>query len=119
MDSSNKTLMEVLQDLATKLGALSPIPPDAAYLDKREELLVRYVIGRGKFSADGKFININCRAYKLDGTDDGTYIGVDEPIFANVQETFRRPSPPEPPFDKPAGPVEHVRPLSYSKGLRT
>jgi len=119
MDAPSKSLIQVVADLGAKLGAPPPIPPQAAYLDSREEILVRYVIGRGQFSKDGKFININCKAFKLDGTEDGTYIGVDQPVFQNVSQTFLRPHPPYPPFDKPQGPLDHIQPLSFSKGLRT
>jgi len=114
-----RSLAEVLQGIAERSG-VAGLTPREAFTDRdREEVLIRYVIGTGVFSKDGKYINIDTKAYKLNGEDDGTYIGVDEPMFADITETFNRPDPPEPPFDKPAGPMIRVTPLSYSKGLRT
>jgi len=118
MMRENPTLLESLERLARQMGGADFTPGDA-YTHPWEELLIRYVIGRGRFSPDGKFINIDTKAYKLNGEDDGTYVGVDEPMFTDVTQTFGRPDPPQPPFDEPAGPVQHSVPLSYSKGLRT
>jgi hypothetical protein len=117
--SNTGTLTSALESVAARLGMLSLTPTEALTDPQREEVLIRYVIGTGEFSKDGKYINIKTKAYKLNGEDDGTYIGVDEPVFKNVMETFGRPNPPEPPFDQPAGPMIHVVPLSFSKGLRT
>lgn len=108
-----------LEQIAAQIGLLSSTPDVALTDPQREEVLIRYVIGQGQFSKDGKYIAINTQAYKLNGEPDGTYIGVDQPIFHNVAETFARPNPPLPPFDQPAGPMIQVKPLSFSKGLRT
>jgi hypothetical protein len=81
--------------------------------------MVRYSIGKGRFSADGKYINIQTQMYTLDGEPDGHHEGVDEPIFNSVFDTFNRPDPPQPPFDSPEGPVEHVGILSHAKGIWT
>jgi hypothetical protein len=113
------TIIDSLQKVAASWGPLGLTPKAALTDPEREEVLIRYVIGTGRFSKDGKYINIDTKAYKLNGEPDGTYIGVDEPIFKNIAETFDRPNPPLPPFDKPAGPMIHVMPLSFSKGLRT
>jgi len=121
MRDDNLTLVEVLEQMARKVGGVDLTPGDA-YSSPHEQLLIRYVKGTGRFGEDatGKlFIAIDTQAYKLNGEWDGTYVGVDEPMFKSPAELFDRPAPPAPPFDSPSGPVTHVMPLSYSKGLRT
>jgi hypothetical protein len=112
---SAMTLIESLETIARKIGAFPPLPSDA-YGDPREELIVRYSIGQGRFSADGKYINIQTKMYKFNGEPDGHHESVDQPIFNSVFDTFNRPDPPKPPFDSPEGPVEHVGVLSHAKG---
>ena len=118
MDIDDTTIRGELEKIAQRMGALGLVPREA-YTDSREELQINYVLGKGRFSPDGKYINIDCKAYKINGEPYGTYVGVDQPVFRSVEETFGRPNPPPPPFDRPEGPVDHIRPLSYSKGLRT
>jgi hypothetical protein len=64
------------------------------------------------------YIEIATKLYKLNGVEDGHYEGVDEPVV-DVMEAFSRPDPPPPPFDQPSGPVDHVKVLSFSKGIWT
>jgi hypothetical protein len=108
MQTRDKTITTELEKLAERFGALNVVP-SAAYTGDQEELQINYVLGVGRFSPDGKYINIDCKAYKINGEPDGTYVGVDHPIFKDVGETFARPKPP----------VDHISPLSFSKGLRT
>jgi hypothetical protein len=124
MKTSNPTLIGAFQDLLNKLGT-TPNVLEQARSFPHEEILVRYVMGQGNFSPDGKYISINCKAFTLDGEDNGTYVGVDEPLSQGqdlIAKVLQRPPQPPPPFDTPDGQdgkVEHIVPLSYSKGLRT
>jgi len=115
---AERSLAEVLESIAERSGVAGLTPREAFTDREREEVLIRYVIGKGVFDRGGTFINIDTKAYKLNGEDDGTYIGVDHRI-ADLSKVFERPDPPDPPFNKPAGPMIRVTPLSYSKGLRT
>jgi hypothetical protein len=118
MEIEDKTIRGELERLAEKVGGLGTVPGEA-FTAAQEELQINYVLGVGRFSPDGRYINIDCKAYKINGEPYGTYVGVDHPVFKNVGETFARPAPPRPPFDRPEGPVDHIQPLSFSKGLRT
>lgn len=118
MHADSPTLLDVFDRIARLLGGTDLTPGDA-HVHPAEELLIGYVIGRGRFSDDRKSLYMDCKAYKLNGEDDGTYVGVDEPAFRTIGETLERPKPPGPPFDAPAGPVEEVMPLLYSTELRT
>ena len=114
---AEKTITDVLEEIAGKLGGLPEIT-SAAQTDPREELIVRYTIGTGEFV----FVNnapkilVRGKMYKINGEEDGDWQGIDQPV-APIPETFKAPPTPRPPFDKPEPPVDRVPILSYSRGI--
>ncbi len=128
MATTNTSVSGALEELAAKLGLLSGVP-SGAYTDPREELIVRYTIGQGvvhaQFSDPKKpptdvRITVVGKMYMLDGTEDGSWEGVDAPVsLAALQEAqdLTKPPNPKPPFDEPEPPVGEVNILSNSKGI--
>jgi hypothetical protein len=117
MSTGEKSVVAALEEIARRLGGVSGVTSDAQ-TDPREELIVRYTVGSGEFV----FVNnqpkivVKGTMYKLNGEEDGTWQGIDQPIV-DIPVTFQPPPPPEPPFDKPEPPVPEVPILSYSKGI--
>jgi hypothetical protein len=104
--------------------------PLAAYSDeKREEVLIRYTVGHGEFSADKKYNVLRMKMYKMDGDRDGTHDGVWEPMVpdgidpadsAALQAWLRkRPRPPVGPLTKPEGPIDRIHIRAYTKAIWT
>lgn len=117
MSTSEKSVVAGLEQIAQKLGGLSEVP-SAAQTDPREELIVRYTVGEGKFvvvNNQAKIV-VHGTMYKLNGQEDGTWEGIDQPIV-DIPATFEPPPPPPPPFDRPLPPVPEVPILSYSTGI--
>jgi haloalkane dehalogenase len=85
--------------------------------DPREELVIRYTRGQGRFSPDKKFIALNMKMYTLDGAEDGYHQGVWERLFEQPRDLLARPGQPQGPFDQPQGPVEAVRPVANTKAI--
>lgn len=117
MSTSEKSVVAALEEIAQKLGGLSEVP-SAAHTDPREELIVRYTVGQGKFvfANNQPKIVVKGTMYRLNGQEDGTWEGIDEPVV-EIPVTFEPPPPPPPPFDQPVPPVPDVQILSYSKGI--
>jgi hypothetical protein len=124
MDARGKTLLGALEQVVNRLRGLPAVLAQAK-AHAHEEILVRYVLGKGTFRDNGTYIAIDCKAYQLNGEEDGTYVGIDAPLFHGdelINRVLRRPHPTQGPYDTPdgqAGLLEHVMPLSYSKGFRT
>ncbi|HEV2990751.1 MAG TPA: haloalkane dehalogenase [Candidatus Angelobacter sp.] len=92
---------------------------EAAAADPRDEVIVRYTRGTGKFSPDKKYIALNMKMYKLSGEEDGSHQGVWHALFDNPQMLARVPEPPEPTMDQPKGPVPALAPLAETKAIWT
>jgi hypothetical protein len=128
MATANTSISGALENLAQILGALSEVPSQAN-TDPREELIVRYTIGQGVVYAKSggrnkppteARIRVEGKMYKLDGTEDGSSIGIDAPVsLAALQEAkdLSKPPNPKPPFNEPKSPVAEVNILSYTKGF--
>ena len=115
---ASKTLIGALNDIAAGIGGIPFAVPDEAKSDKREEVLIRYTVGTGEFSADKKYNVLRMKMYKMNGEPDGTHDGVWEPQLP-PPELPKRPKPPKPPLDKPEGPIEHVPVRAYTKAIWT
>jgi hypothetical protein len=117
---NSETVRDALENIVENLGAMPTTrsAPAAAQTDHREELIVRYTIGSGEFVfvENRPKIVVRGTIYTLDGKEDGSWAGIDEPVAA-IPETFVAPPPPKPPFDNPMRPVDDVKVLSYSKGI--
>ncbi|HEU4386682.1 MAG TPA: hypothetical protein VFV34_02715 [Blastocatellia bacterium] len=120
MSAERPTITDALDQLAQKFGATPDVPAEAYPAGSPEELIVRYTLGSGKFVmvGGGPRIVVKGDMYKLDGTPDGSWEGIDDPLtIANVAKSFSAPPEPEPPFDEPKPTVNRVDTLSYSKGI--
>ena len=128
MTTANTNVSSALENLAAKLGGFSEVPSQA-HTDHREELIVRYTVGQGVVYARSSGpnkpptearIRVEGKMYKLDGTEDGSSIGIDAPVsLAALQEAqnLSEPAKPKPPFNEPGPPVAEVNILSYTKGF--
>jgi hypothetical protein len=117
MSSTKTSVSGALEQLRSKLGPYSGIPANA-FTHPHEELIVRYTLGSGKFVFVNQQpkITVTGKMYKLNGEEDGEWLGIDQPIV-NIPETFVAPPIPKPPFDKPEPPVDPVKILSFAKGI--
>jgi hypothetical protein len=108
---------------ATQLGILTRIS-DAlgSYMpglesDPREEVIITYTRGSGRFSPDKRFIALTMYQYKFNGEQDGYHEGVWERAFEKPEELIGRPDNPPDPLNKPVPTVPHGIPLAYTKGI--
>jgi hypothetical protein len=85
--------------------------------DPREEVLVRYTHGRGRFSPDKRYISLSMRMYDLADQQDGHHEGVWEAQFSEPRVLLARPAPPGGPLNEPRGPVEPVGVVAQTKGI--
>ena len=90
-----------------------------AQADSREQVLVRYCNGRGRFSPDKKYINLQMQMFDPYGRPDGYMAGVWQALFTDPQRLFDVPPQPQIPFDVPQGPVPALAPAANTKGTWT
>lgn len=88
-----------------------------AQSDPREEVLVRYTRGTGRFSADKRFITLSMEMFDLDDRPDGHHQGVWEAAFTEPAELLRRPPAPVGGWNEPTGPVAAVPVQAHTKGV--
>src|ERR1051326_5957284 len=98
----SKTVIGSLSDIANRLSGLGAGVPEEARSDEREEVIVRYIIGSGEISKDGKYIILKAKMYKLNGEPDGHHEGVFEALYDlndpnTITELMHFPDPPIPP----------------------
>jgi hypothetical protein len=87
--------------------------------DAREEVLVRYTQGSGRFSPDKKYISLAMQMYDLRDEPDGHHEGVWEAQFSDPQQLLSRPAAPTGTFQEPQGPVPTVAVVAQTKGIWT
>jgi hypothetical protein len=127
MDQHSTTVIGALDKIAENLGGLHHIAsilggalavPKAATSDPREEVLLRYTVGKGKFSDDMKYNVLRMKMFKMTHEPDGTHDGVWEPML-KPEEFRKRPDPPKGPLDQPEGPIDHIYIRAYTKAIWT
>jgi hypothetical protein len=109
-----------LQKIANSIGnGAGNDVPQAAHSDSTEEVILRYTVGTGTFAKEnGNFYSaLNCKMFKMDGSPDGTFAGVWQPLVP--PEQMITPPPPAPPFNKPKGPVPVTDPRAFTKAIWT
>jgi len=79
---------------------------------------VVYCVGRGKFSDDLRFINLQMDMYDLHGNHVGFQLGVHE-SGSSLQELLAVPPRPTGPMNEPVGPVPHPPVKEWTKGIWT
>ena len=70
--------------------------------DPREEVLIRYIIGTGTVSPDGRHIVLKAGMYQLNGERDGYHHGVLQARFRDPAELTPLPPAPREPLDAPS-----------------
>jgi hypothetical protein len=117
MSTHNPSILVSLQRIASGLGALPADVPQPAHVPP-EELIVRYTIGTGTFSADKRFFSAKGDMFLPDGKEDGHWEGVHE-LVVPLSAAWQTPPPPPPPFNIPVPPVPEPPPQVYTKGTWT
>ena len=118
--SGNMTLIGALERIASGLGDGSvnisvPELPRTAFSSWREEVIIVYCVGKGTFSADTKFINLQMDMFDLNGHWVGYQLGVHE-SQSTPQQLLAVP-PFADPWTQP--PVPHPSTQEWTKGLWT
>jgi hypothetical protein len=90
-----------------------------AQADPREQVLMRYCNGRGRFSQDKKYINLQMQMFDPYGRPDGYMEGVWQALFTDPQQLFYVPPQPQRSFSVPVGPIPVVQPAANTKGTWT
>jgi len=114
--SRRENLRLLVRGLVAGLVAPSLVPVASAKSGMREEVIVVYFVGRGKFSDDMRLINLNMTMFDLDGNAIGQQHGVHEST-SSLGDLFFIPPTPSGPFDQPPVPVAPV--LEWTKGIWT
>jgi hypothetical protein len=119
--------LDGLDKIASSLGGMFHIPQDAYSDPSREEVIIRYTVGTGEFSADKKYNVLRMKMFKMNGEEDGTHDGVWEPQNVNLTTPegqkeaakflLSRPKPPQGPLDEPEGPIEHIPIRAFTKAI--
>jgi len=119
MTEKKATLISTLAEIRAELASLrqSEAPP-AAVAGPGETVVLRYTVGTGSFSADGRYILLKSQMFKMDGTPDGHHEGVFQSRFQDPSVLGQWPPPPAPPLDA-SGPVEAVEPRADTKAVWT
>ncbi len=121
-------LLEVLQRIERSLDCK---PPSAALdlkeLDENlldctsdpdhERVIIRYTKGTGQLSPDRRYIALDMKQFKVDGSRNGWHQGVWKALFRTVADLETVPSPPVDPMDQPVGPVDDIAPLAQTKAI--
>jgi len=84
-----------------------------------ESVLVRYCNGRGRFSQDKKFINLQMQMFDPFGRLDGSMAGVWQALFTDPRQLLNVPPQPQRPFAVPVGPIPALSPAANTKGTWT
>src|SRR5215467_14275600 len=105
--------------LAQTLASLIPSMFGQSVTDPRDEVIVRYSKGTGRFSADKKYITLDMKQYDLAGQTDGNQLGVWHAKFSTPQELLQVPPTPTGPMNEPIGPVPHLAPVAQTKATWT
>ncbi|HYL05300.1 MAG TPA: hypothetical protein VE075_04635 [Thermoanaerobaculia bacterium] len=90
-----------------------------AQASPREQVLMRYCNGRGRFSQDKQYINLQMQMFDPYGRPDGYMAGVWQALFTSPQQLLAIPPQPQRPFSVPVGPVPALPPSANTKGTWT
>src|ERR1700726_3641184 len=90
-----------------------------AQADPREQVLIRYCNGLGRFSADKQFINLQMSMFEPYGRPDGYMAGVWQTLFTDPQQLLAVPPQPQRAFNVPEGPIPALSPSANTKGTWT
>jgi hypothetical protein len=109
-----RTIMALTGYVVENLADFTP-----AKADTREHVLMRYCTGRGRFSQDKKFINLQLQMFDPYGQPDGRQEGVWQALFTDPQQLFAVPPQPQRQYDVPVGPIPVLQPAANTKGIWT
>jgi hypothetical protein len=85
--------------------------------DSREEVILRYTKGRGRFDKTKRYITLTMGQFRFSGEQDGHHEGVWERQFERPEQLIARPPDPPGPYNQPTGPVPHVPIIAHTKGI--
>jgi hypothetical protein len=92
--------------------------PRFAVSGPHEEVIVRYTVGTGRFTPDGKFIILTSKMFKENGEEDGHHEGVFQSRVADPSALLAWFRQPRPPLDA-AGPVDTIEVRADTKAVWT
>jgi hypothetical protein len=113
----NASLLSLMESIANHLPPAVELPREA-HSDWREEVIIAYCSGKGKFSQDMRFINLQLNMYDLQGRWIGYQQGVHQ-SESTPADLLNVPPMPEGPMDQPQGPVPHLPIKEWTKGVWT
>jgi hypothetical protein len=105
----NPTLQTLVDSLGRYLTAMRS--------DPREEVILRYTKGKGRFDRQKRFITLTMAQFRFSGEQDGHHEGVWERQFERPEQLIARPANPQGPYNEPRGPVPHVPIIAQTKGV--
>ncbi|MGH9723405.1 MAG: hypothetical protein ACRD8O_24615 [Bryobacteraceae bacterium] len=108
------TIFDSLETIAANVGAPLELPR-IARSSFREELIVVYCVGKGKFSEDTKFINLQMDMYDINGR----WIGYQMGVHSSESTTHDLLFPPPPPSPMDRLEVPHPPIKEWTKGVWT
>jgi hypothetical protein len=111
MLSGDAALLGVVESIANHLQPVSELPREE-HSDWREEIIIAYCSGKGKFSQDTQFISLQLDTFDLHGLWIGYQQGVHQ-SESTAADLFNVPPMPEGPANEPHGPVPHL----WTKGV--
>jgi len=124
MDHKGRTITGLVREIAANVPALRDIPPRQAHSTWREEVILVYCVGKGKFSEgpdftrETQYINLQMDMYDLSGKWIGYQLGV-HVSHSTISDLTGVPPSPQGAFDDPASPVPHQIVKEYTKGVWT
>jgi hypothetical protein len=115
--SNDVTLIGLMESIATHLPPAVDLPREE-HSDWREEVIVAYCSGKGEFSQDTQFINLQLDMFDLHSRWIGYQQGVHQSESTPADLLYVPPMP-EGPMDQPVGPVPHLPIKEWTKGVWT
>lgn len=124
MGNHERTISSLLESISANIGRRAIELPRNADISRdphsswREEVIIVYCVGKGTFSDDGKFINLQMHMYDLKGNWVGYQLGVHESL-STPSDLLSIPPEPTGPMDQAVGPVPHPEIKEWTKGVWT
>lgn len=118
MAANQRTVSGLIGNIGLGLGLQTIEPPRLAHSSWREEVIVVYCVGKGTFSQDKTFINLQMDMYDLKGNWLGYQLGVHQSL-STQQDLLAVPPPPTGTMTEPVGPVPHPDIKEWTKGVWT
>ena len=126
MPENSATIREAIDKLSGQFGSVGPAldylncdAPSWAYSQdpkRREEIIIRYTVGTGRFNRDKTLNVLIMEMFEMNGRRDGSHTGVWEPQ-SPPEDWFKVPPRPKGPLDNPEGSVHKTEPRAYTRAI--